>query len=126
MIVLFPGSSIRQWVYNFILFFLCLLHIHFHKSSERITHFVRQTFLRKLQDNMGTICLAYDSLLSKFPLCHWYWKRYAYETVRLSDPNKAVEIFEWALSLGMYSLGLWLDYCLFGMSFFEDKDVVRR
>ncbi|KAI5670767.1 hypothetical protein M9H77_11131 [Catharanthus roseus] len=81
---------------------------------------------RSCPDNIDAICFAYDSLLLKFPLCHWYWRKYAYEMIRLSDPNKAVEIFERALNLGMYSLGLWLDYCCFGMSFFKDKGAVRR
>ncbi|XP_059289516.1 pre-mRNA-processing factor 39-2 isoform X2 [Lycium ferocissimum] len=77
-------------------------------------------------DDRNTICLAFDSFLSKFPLCHWNWKRYAYHEARLCNAEKAVEIFERAVESTPFSVGLWVDYCTFAMSSFEDPFDIRR
>lgn len=72
------------------------------------------------------ISLAYDSLLSKFPLCHWYWQRYAYHKARLCNADKAVETFEQAVELTPFSVGLWYEYCHFAITYSDDPDDVRR
>ncbi|XP_031123226.1 uncharacterized protein LOC116025949 isoform X2 [Ipomoea triloba] len=77
-------------------------------------------------DDIDMISLAYDSLLSKFPLCHWYWKRYAYHKARLCNADKAVETFEQAVELTPFSVGLWYEYCLFAITYSDDPDDVRR
>ncbi|XP_059669215.1 pre-mRNA-processing factor 39-2 isoform X2 [Cornus florida] len=77
-------------------------------------------------DNIETICLAYDSFLSKFPLCHGYWRKYANHKIRLCTVDKVVKIFERAVESATYSVGVWVDYCSFGMSVFEDPFDVRR
>ncbi|XP_009765976.1 uncharacterized protein LOC107789835 isoform X2 [Nicotiana tabacum] len=77
-------------------------------------------------DDRNTICLAFDSFLSKFPLCHWNWKKYAYHEARLCNAEKAVEIFERAVESTPFSVGLWVDYCTFAVSSFEDPSDIRR
>ncbi|XP_027770338.1 uncharacterized protein LOC107011792 isoform X3 [Solanum pennellii] len=77
-------------------------------------------------DDSNTISLAFDSFLSKFPLCHWHWKRYAYHKARLCNAEKAVEIFERAVESSPFSVGLWVDYCTFAVSSFEDPFDIRR
>nr|GLL45920.1 uncharacterized protein LOC109184621 isoform X3 [Ipomoea trifida] len=77
-------------------------------------------------DDIDMISLAYDSLLSKFPLCHWYWQRYAYHKARLCNADKAVETFEQAVELTPFSVGLWYEYCHFAITYSDDPDDVRR
>ncbi|MCD7461439.1 hypothetical protein HAX54_046128 [Datura stramonium] len=77
-------------------------------------------------DDRNAICLAFDSFLSKFPLCHWNWKRYAYHEARLCNAEKAVEIFERAVESTPFSVGLWVDYCTFAATLFEDPFDIRR
>ncbi|XP_055803036.1 pre-mRNA-processing factor 39-2 [Solanum dulcamara] len=77
-------------------------------------------------DDRNAICLAFDSFLSKFPLCHWHWKRYAYHEARLCNAEKAVEIFERAVESTPFSVGLWVDYCTFAVNSFEDPFDIRR
>ncbi|CAI9087906.1 OLC1v1022099C1 [Oldenlandia corymbosa var. corymbosa] len=81
---------------------------------------------RKCIDNLDIISIIYDSLLSRFPLCHWYWRKYADHAVRLSDAHAAVKVFECAVGSATFSVGLWVDYCRFGVSFYEDPFDVRR
>ncbi|CAL5214251.1 unnamed protein product [Lathyrus oleraceus] len=77
-------------------------------------------------DNVEKICLVYDHFLSEFPLCHGYWKKYAAHMSRLCTMDKVVEVFERAVSAATYSVGLWVDYCSFGMSAFEDASDIQR
>ncbi|XP_027089219.2 uncharacterized protein [Coffea arabica] len=77
-------------------------------------------------DNLDLIALAYDSFLSMFPLCHWYWTKYTDHIIRLSDAHKAVKVYERAVDSTPFSTGLWVDYCCFGMCFYEDPSDVRR
>lgn len=79
-----------------------------------------------LQDNVEKICLVYDHFLSEFPLCHGYWKKYAAHMSRLCTMDKVVEVFERAVLAATYSVGLWVDYCSFGMSAFEDASDIQR
>ncbi|KAF3449858.1 hypothetical protein FNV43_RR05937 [Rhamnella rubrinervis] len=77
-------------------------------------------------DDIEKICLVYDSFLSKFPLCHGYWRKYAYHKARLCTVDKVVEIFERAVQSATYCVGVWVDYFNFSMSTFEDPSDIRR
>ncbi|OMO82855.1 RNA-processing protein, HAT helix [Corchorus olitorius] len=77
-------------------------------------------------DEVDKICLVYDSFLSEFPLCYGYWRKYAEHMIRLCTEEKAVEVFERAVQSATYSVGVWVDYCGFAISVFEDADDVRR
>ncbi|CAA3029455.1 mRNA processing [Olea europaea subsp. europaea] len=77
-------------------------------------------------NDIYTICVAYDYFLSKFPLCHWYWEKYAYQKVKLCGASEAVKIFECGVKAAECSVGLWVDYFKFGTSFFGDPSDVRR
>lgn len=78
------------------------------------------------QNDIYTICVAYDYFLSKFPLCHWYWEKYAYQKVKLCGASEAVKIFECGVKAAECSVGLWVDYFKFGTSFFGNPSDVRR
>ncbi|KAH1236900.1 Pre-mRNA-processing factor 39 [Glycine max] len=77
-------------------------------------------------DDAEKICLVYNHFLSKFPLCHGYWRKYAAHMTRLCTTDKVVEVFEKAVLAATYSVGMWVDYCSFGMSAFEDPSDIRR
>ncbi|KAL2494590.1 Tetratricopeptide repeat (TPR)-like superfamily protein [Forsythia ovata] len=77
-------------------------------------------------DDIDTISVAYDYFLSKFPLCHWYWEKYAYHKVKLCGAPEAVKIFERGVKAVECSVGFWVDYFKFGTSFFGDPYDVRR
>ncbi|KAM1235269.1 hypothetical protein ACFX2J_004753 [Malus domestica] len=77
-------------------------------------------------DDIEKISSVYDSFLSEFPLCHGYWRRYADHKTRLCSVDKAVEVFELAVQAATYSVPLWVDYCNFSMSVFEDPSDIRR
>ncbi|XP_062162711.1 pre-mRNA-processing factor 39-2 isoform X3 [Alnus glutinosa] len=77
-------------------------------------------------DDIQKICLVYDSFLSEFPLCHRYWRKYAEHKTRLCTVDKVVEIFERAVQSAPYSVGVWLDFCSFSLSVFEDPSDIRR
>ncbi|XP_057950326.1 pre-mRNA-processing factor 39-2 [Malania oleifera] len=81
---------------------------------------------RAYPDDREKICLVYDSFLSKFPLCHGYWRKYADHMARLCTVDKVVEVFERAVQSATYLVGVWVDYCSFSMSVFDDPDDVRR
>ncbi|XWS19788.1 hypothetical protein CRYUN_Cryun31cG0046400 [Craigia yunnanensis] len=77
-------------------------------------------------DEIEKICLVYDSFLSEFPLCYGYWRKYADHMMRLCTIDKAVEVFERAVQSATYSVGVWVDYCGFAISVFEDANDIRR
>ncbi|XP_022639460.1 uncharacterized protein LOC106768678 isoform X2 [Vigna radiata var. radiata] len=76
--------------------------------------------------DVDKICLVYNNFLSKFPLCHGYWRKYAAHMTCISTTDKVVEVFEKAVLAATYSVGVWFDYCSFGMSAFEDPSDIRR
>ncbi|CAK9139278.1 unnamed protein product [Ilex paraguariensis] len=78
------------------------------------------------KDNIEKISSVYNSFLSKYPLCHVYWRRYADHYTRLCSVEKAVEIFEQAVETVTYCVALWVDYCNFSISVFEDPSDVHR
>ncbi|KAG7963586.1 hypothetical protein I3843_09G125000 [Carya illinoinensis] len=77
-------------------------------------------------DDIEKICSVYDSFLSEFPLCYGYWRKYADHKTRLCTIDKVFEIFERAVQSATYSVGMWVDYCSFSMSAFEDPSDIRR
>ncbi|TYI81580.1 hypothetical protein E1A91_D05G163200v1 [Gossypium mustelinum] len=77
-------------------------------------------------DEIDNICLVYDSFLSEFPLCYGYWRRYADHMMRLCTIDKAVDVFERAVQSATYSIDVWVDYCGFSVSVFEDDNDIRR
>lgn len=77
-------------------------------------------------DDIEKIRSVYDSFLSEFPLCHGYWRRYAEHNMRLCTVDKVVQVFERAVQSATYCVPLWVDYCNFSMSFFEDSSDIRR
>ncbi|KAL2930734.1 Pre-mRNA-processing factor 39 [Bienertia sinuspersici] len=84
------------------------------------------TFEQMYHDEMNKINMVYDSFLSEFPLCRGYWKKYAEHVARLCNLENVVRIFERAVEAMPYSVGLWFDYCSFGVSSFEDPSDVCR
>lgn len=77
-------------------------------------------------DEVDKITWVYDSFLSEFPLCYGYWKKYAEHKARLCSVEKAVEIFERAVESVPYSVGVWVNYCSFSVSSFEDPLEICR
>ncbi|KAF5738297.1 hypothetical protein HS088_TW13G01193 [Tripterygium wilfordii] len=77
-------------------------------------------------ENIEKICLVYESFLSKFPLCYGYWRKYAYHKIHFCGIDKGVEVFERAVQSATFSVDVWVDYCSFGISAFEDPSDVRR
>ncbi|KAI9127398.1 hypothetical protein K1719_001957 [Acacia pycnantha] len=77
-------------------------------------------------DDMKKICLAYDHFLSKFPLCYGYWWKYAAHMIHLCTIDKVVEVFERAVESATYSVEVWVDYCSFCISAFENPSDIQR
>ncbi|XP_042394457.1 pre-mRNA-processing factor 39-like isoform X1 [Zingiber officinale] len=69
---------------------------------------------------------VYDAFLAEFPLCYGYWKKYADHEGRLDSINKVVEVYERAVLAVTYSVEIWLHYCTFAISTYEDPDIIRR
>ncbi|XP_010529144.1 PREDICTED: uncharacterized protein LOC104806115 [Tarenaya hassleriana] len=95
--------------------------LHFDDSTWLISE-IEKSF----PDDIEKLCLVYDAFLSGFPLCHGYWRRYAYHKIRLCTVEKAVEVFERAVEAATYSVPIWVDYCTFAAAAYEDPlDVCR-
>ncbi|XP_020577520.1 pre-mRNA-processing factor 39-like isoform X1 [Phalaenopsis equestris] len=77
-------------------------------------------------DDIQKICLVYDSFLSEFPLCYGYWTRYVGHKARLCTMNEAEQVYEQAVKIASHSVHLWVNYCNFAISSFEDPSDVRR
>ncbi|XP_058196087.1 pre-mRNA-processing factor 39-2 isoform X3 [Rhododendron vialii] len=76
-------------------------------------------------DDIEKICLVYDSFLSEFPLCHGYWRKFAAHRAHLCTIDKVVETFERAVRCATYCVGVWVEYCSFGMVAYEDPSDIR-
>ncbi|KAI8001984.1 Pre-mRNA-processing factor 39 [Camellia lanceoleosa] len=85
-----------------------------------------QPWEKSLKDNIEKICSVYDSFLSEYPLCHGYWRKYAAHKAHLCTVDKVGEIFERAVQSATYCVGIWVEYCSFSMSAYEDPSDVRR
>ncbi|CAN6460459.1 unnamed protein product [Victoria cruziana] len=78
------------------------------------------------EDNVLKIRRVYDAFLAEFPLCYGYWKKYADHEARLATVDKIVEVYERAVLGVTYSVDIWLHYCTFAISTYEDPDTIRR
>ncbi|KAK4785958.1 hypothetical protein SAY86_002647 [Trapa natans] len=77
------------------------------------------------QENIMKIRRVYDAFLAEFPLCYGYWKKYA-EHEAPGSVEKAMEVYERAVQAVTYSVDIWLHYCRFATSKYEDPDIIRR
>ncbi|XP_057797674.1 pre-mRNA-processing factor 39-2 isoform X2 [Salvia miltiorrhiza] len=77
-------------------------------------------------EDINTISLAYDSFLSRFPLCHWHLEKYAHQKAKFCNSQEAVDIYERAVEVAMYSVGFWADYFTFAATCFESPVDIRR
>lgn len=80
---------------------------------------------RVAENNILKIRRVYDAFLAEFPLCFGYWKKYADHEGRLDSVNKVVEVYERAVHAVTYSVDIWLHYCVFAISTYEDPDTIR-
>lgn len=76
--------------------------------------------------NILKIRKVYDAFLAEFPLCFGYWKKYADHEARLHSANEVLEVYERAILAVTYSVDIWLHYCVFAISIYEDPDIIRR
>ncbi|XP_050208121.1 pre-mRNA-processing factor 39-1 isoform X2 [Mercurialis annua] len=77
-------------------------------------------------DKILKIRKVYDAFLAEFPLCYGYWKKYADHEARVGSMDKVVEVYERAVLGVTYSVDIWLHYCIFTISTYEDPDTIRR
>ncbi|KAM0825922.1 hypothetical protein ACQ4PT_069227 [Festuca glaucescens] len=76
-------------------------------------------------NDVEVISLVYRSFLLEFPLCHGYWIKYAAHKARLCTYEDVVEVYEQAVQAVPHSVDLWVSYCGFGMSVYEDPALIR-
>jgi pre-mRNA-processing factor 39 len=69
---------------------------------------------------------VYDAFLAEFPLCFGYWKKYADHEGHLDGVSKVIEVYERAVLAVTYSVDIWVNYCLFAISTYDDPDIIRR
>ncbi|KAL0310578.1 UNVERIFIED_CONTAM: Pre-processing factor 39 [Sesamum angustifolium] len=77
-------------------------------------------------EDIDAISLAYESFLSRFPLCHWHLEKYAYHKGKRCGPQEAVNVYERGVEAAKFSVGFWVDYFTFGATCFGDPEDVRR
>jgi pre-mRNA-processing factor 39 len=75
-----------------------------------------------------TSCIrkVYDAFLVEFPSCYGYWNKYADHEARLGFMDKVAEVYERAVLGVTYSVDIWLHYCIFAISMYEDPETIRR
>ncbi|KAJ6674381.1 PRE-MRNA-PROCESSING FACTOR 39 [Salix viminalis] len=76
-------------------------------------------------DKILKIRKVYDAFLVEFPLCYGYWNKYADHEARLGFMDKVVEVYERAVLGVTYSVDIWLHYCIFAISMYEDLETIR-
>ncbi|CAK9162171.1 unnamed protein product [Ilex paraguariensis] len=81
---------------------------------------------RTAEDNISKIRKVYDAFLAEFPLCYGYWKKYADYEAHLGSIENVVEVYERAIQGVTYSVDMWLHYCIFSISTYQDPDTIRR
>jgi hypothetical protein len=122
MVSRFLHSCPLIYILGFIIYlpFLCL---HFEKLV-----LVKLTYLSMplMQENILKIRKVYDAFLAEFPLCYGYWKKYADHEAHLGSIDKVVEVYERAVQGVTYSVDIWLHYCIFAISTYQDPDTIRR
>lgn len=78
------------------------------------------------QNDIGVISLVYHTFLLEFPLCHGYWIKYAAHKARLCTYDDVVGVYEQAVQAVPHCTDLWVSYCGFAMSAYEDPALIRR
>ncbi|WOL10648.1 pre-mRNA-processing factor 39 isoform X1 [Canna indica] len=124
------GGAIIEQVYE---------DVVYSAEEERLWHIVRANCLdfnawtalieeteKVAETDIIKIRKVYDAFLAEFPLCYGYWKKYADHEGRLDSVNKVVEVYERAVLAVTYSVEIWLHYCTFAISTYEDPDIIRR
>lgn len=81
---------------------------------------------KKFPDDIEKLSLVYDSFLSEFPLCCGYWRKYVTHKARLSCVEEVVKVYEKSVESASFSVDIWVDYCSFAISVFEDPFDVSR
>ncbi|GAB2299090.1 hypothetical protein Dimus_033161 [Dionaea muscipula] len=81
---------------------------------------------KRFLDNIDKISSVYECFLSEYPLCYGYWRKYADHKARLCTLDEVVEVFERSVESAPYSVDIWVGYCSFGISCFEDPLDVSR
>ncbi|VAH29455.1 unnamed protein product [Triticum turgidum subsp. durum] len=76
-------------------------------------------------NDIRVISLVYDTFLLEFPLCHGYWIKYAAHKARLCTYDDVVGVYEQAVQAVPHCTDLWVSYCGFAMSAYEDPALVR-
>ena len=68
---------------------------------------------------------AYNNLLSAWPLCYGYWKRFADFEVEQGSVERASEVYERALVLGSYCVEIWAHYGAHATAYWQRPEDVR-
>ncbi|XP_021321018.1 golgin subfamily A member 6-like protein 6 isoform X2 [Sorghum bicolor] len=76
-------------------------------------------------DDIDVISLVYHSFLLEFPLCYGYWIKYAAHKARLCTTRYVVDVYEQAVHAVPHSVDIWVSYCGFGISAFEEPAHIR-
>lgn len=126
---------ISEWAIFYIVLSL-VLHFCGHICNELVLYFkidLQDLFLSSskpslfvLQNDVESICKAYDAFLSEFPLCYGYWKKYANHMANYCNLNEAERVYERAVEAMPYCVDIWVSYCSFGMLAYEDPADARR
>ncbi|GAB2224798.1 hypothetical protein Drorol1_Dr00005575 [Drosera rotundifolia] len=83
-------------------------------------------FEKRYADNIDKLSFVYEAFLSEYPLCYGYWRKYAEHKAHLCTLEEVVEVFERSVESAAYSVDVWVGYCTFGISCFEDPLDVSR
>ncbi|KAL9275886.1 Pre-mRNA-processing factor 39-2-like protein [Drosera capensis] len=75
---------------------------------------------KRYADNIDKLSFTYEAFLSEYPLCYGYWRKYAKHKAHLCTLEEVVEVFERSVESAAYSVDVWVGYCTFGISCFED------
>ncbi|XP_044965548.1 polyhomeotic-proximal chromatin protein isoform X2 [Hordeum vulgare subsp. vulgare] len=76
-------------------------------------------------NDIGVISLVYRTFLLEFPLCYGYWIKYAAHKARLCTYDDVVGVYEQAVQAVPHCTDLWVSYCGFAMSAYEDPALIR-
>ena len=68
----------------------------------------------------------YDGLLSEFPLCYGYWKKYADAEAKYTSPEWAVNVYERGAAAVPYSPDLWGYYCTYKQKIGGTPEEIRE
>jgi len=81
---------------------------------------------REQEQNVPLIRLAYDKLLTEYPLLYGYWKKYAdLEVSQSSGFSAVVSVYERGVNAIPYSVDLWMHYCVYVAEVSDDLKYIR-